>query len=134
MKLTTLVAIAISVLSTSLLAQEPIEAQYSTFEKNLLVGLNSGNQGLESSCAYFLGEIKSKKAINQLELAGYTNCFLVEGGINAFASAGIELSFSQGGVISLERQVRIAAWLLIITGTILGATINSYFYCFTDFM
>ena len=47
-------------------AEKPIEAQYSTFEKNLLVGLNSGNQGLESSCAYFLGEIKSKKAINHL--------------------------------------------------------------------
>lgn len=32
-------------------------------EANLLKGLNSGNIGLQTSCAYFLGELKSQKAI-----------------------------------------------------------------------
>ena len=48
------------------LAKTPTEAQYETFETNLLVGLNSDNFGLKVSSAYFLGEIKSKKATNRL--------------------------------------------------------------------
>jgi HEAT repeat protein len=32
-------------------------------EENLLVGLESGNAGLQVSCAYFLGEIQSDKAV-----------------------------------------------------------------------
>ena len=47
-------------------AQTPTEVKYSQIEDNLLVGLNSVNQGLKVSSAYFLGEIKSKKATNQL--------------------------------------------------------------------
>lgn len=51
---------------TFTLAKTPSEAQYKTFETNLLVGLSSDNLGLKVSSAYFLGEIKSKKATNQL--------------------------------------------------------------------
>ena len=51
---------------TITLAQTPSEVKYSQIEDNLLVGLNSVNQGLKISSAYFLGEIKSKGATNQL--------------------------------------------------------------------
>ena len=51
---------------TTTLAEEQKEAQYSIFETNLLVGLNSDNKGLKVSSAFFLGEIKSKKATNLL--------------------------------------------------------------------
>jgi len=36
---------------------------YSTIEDNYLVGLKSDNLGLRMSCAYFLGELKSPKAV-----------------------------------------------------------------------
>lgn len=36
---------------------------YNNIEKNLLVGLKSSNEGLKFSCAYYLGEIKSTKAV-----------------------------------------------------------------------
>ncbi|MCW8849943.1 MAG: hypothetical protein OQJ81_08200 [Melioribacteraceae bacterium] len=36
---------------------------YENIEKNLLVGLATDNEGLKFSCAYFLGEIKSSKAV-----------------------------------------------------------------------
>ena len=36
---------------------------YESKEKNYLAGLNSDNLGLKTSCAYFLGEIKSQKAV-----------------------------------------------------------------------
>lgn len=38
-------------------------SDYETIEKNLLVGLNSDNEGLKFSCTYYLGEIQSSKAV-----------------------------------------------------------------------
>ncbi len=42
------------------------DEKYAAIEANLLVGLNSDNEGLRVSCAYYLGEMRSKKAVNQL--------------------------------------------------------------------
>ena len=39
------------------------ESQYSKIENNYLAGLNSDNVGLRTSSAYFLGEMKSHKAV-----------------------------------------------------------------------
>jgi len=33
------------------------------FEANLIIGLKSDNAGLQTSCAYYLGELKSQKAV-----------------------------------------------------------------------
>ena len=44
-------------------AQNKAHSQYSIIEDNLLEGINSDNQGLKLSSAFFLGEIKSDKAI-----------------------------------------------------------------------
>ena len=48
-------------------ADEPAKPQkvstYENIEKNLLVGLSSENKGLKFSCAYYLGEMKSSKAL-----------------------------------------------------------------------
>lgn len=38
-------------------------SNYETIEQNLLFGLNSDNEGLKFSCAYYLGEIQSSKAV-----------------------------------------------------------------------
>lgn len=40
--------------------------KYPTIEANLMVGLQSENEGLRISSAYYLGELKSKKAVHQL--------------------------------------------------------------------
>jgi HEAT repeat protein len=39
------------------------DEKYSQIEENYLAGLNSDNIGLRTSCAYFVGEMKSDKAI-----------------------------------------------------------------------
>ncbi len=39
------------------------DAAYFRIENNYLKGLNSDNQQLKISCAYFLGEMQSKKAV-----------------------------------------------------------------------
>jgi hypothetical protein len=64
------IVIAIFVLSTStlIIANDPPKKRltYEQIEKTLLYGLNSDNLGLQISCSFMLGEIKSKNAIPEL--------------------------------------------------------------------
>ncbi|MGB5850451.1 MAG: hypothetical protein WBH40_18320 [Ignavibacteriaceae bacterium] len=39
------------------------EEKYDQIEENMLIGIKSGNNGLQTSCAYFLGEMKSDRAM-----------------------------------------------------------------------
>jgi rhodanese-related sulfurtransferase len=52
---------------------------------------------------------RAQKAIRQLGAVGMTKCVLVEGGISKWLEAGLPIERTGAGVISLERQVRIAA-------------------------
>jgi hypothetical protein len=39
------------------------EDKFDQIEKNMLIGIKSDNTGLQTSCAYFLGEMKSDRAL-----------------------------------------------------------------------
>lgn len=52
---------------------------------------------------------RAKQAAQQLEKEGFAECVVVEGGTQAWADAGLPVNRGTGGMISLERQVRIAA-------------------------
>lgn len=57
-----LLALFLTLFTTSLLAR-PNSANRDVIEKNYLEGIKSDNQGLKVSAAYFLGEMKSSKAV-----------------------------------------------------------------------
>ncbi len=59
---------------------------------------------------------------------------VVQGGTNSCAQAGLPMERDAGGVISVERQVRIAAGTLVATGVILGTTIHPGFYGLSGFV
>jgi rhodanese-related sulfurtransferase len=63
---------------------------------------------------------RAKEAIGRLEKAGHTECHLVEGGIEEWERAGLPVERGPSRVISLERQVRIAAGAVVLIGTLLG--------------
>lgn len=67
-KQATLIAILLSLLVTyNVFAGDPVKKQSSIddakIEENYLLGINSDNLGLRVSCAYYLGEMKSEKAV-----------------------------------------------------------------------
>ena len=70
---------------------------------------------------------RAKQAINRLESAGVRQCVLVEGGTTGWVQAGLPVERQPGTSISLERQVRIAAGALVLTGTLLGIFWNRLF-------
>jgi rhodanese-related sulfurtransferase len=59
---------------------------------------------------------------------------VVTGGTAACAQAGLPLDKTSNGVISIERQVRIAAGTLVFGGVLLGAYVSPVFYGLSGFI
>lgn len=53
---------------------------------------------------------------------------IIEGGMNAVQQSKIPLADQGRKVIPLERQIRIAAGLIVLTGVVLGSLLNPAFY------
>ncbi len=67
---------------------------------------------------------RSQLAADRLRAAGFTNVVHVDGGTNAWESAGLPAVRGERSVISLERQVRIAAGAISVLGIVVGAWIH----------
>jgi len=69
---------------------------------------------------------RGRKACEALQAAGGTSVINVEGGTAAWIAAGLPVVRGRQ-VISLERQVRIAAGSLVLVGLLLGWFVHPYF-------
>jgi rhodanese-related sulfurtransferase len=69
---------------------------------------------------------RSAQACKAFVKAGFDNVVNIDGGTLAWIAAGLPVNRGTKKMISLERQVRIVAGLLIVAGTAL-ATMNSWF-------
>jgi rhodanese-related sulfurtransferase len=63
---------------------------------------------------------RSTKACQRLAAAGIANVFSIEGGISAWEQTGLPVVRGTSRIISLERQVRIAAGSLVLIGLLLA--------------
>lgn len=77
---------------------------------------------------------RATKAAEQLAKAGFTQTVVVAGGTLAWVDAGLPVSCGQTKVISLERQVRIAAGALVFLGVLLAQFVNSHFIWLSGFV
>ncbi len=69
---------------------------------------------------------RSSKACQKLIETGFANVVSVEGGTKAWEAEGLPVNRGKK-TISLERQVRIAAGFLVLTGAVLGMFVNPWF-------
>jgi rhodanese-related sulfurtransferase len=76
---------------------------------------------------------RAAKACEKLQQAGIENVMSIEGGTLAWEQAGLPV-VRGGKVISLERQVRIAAGSLVLVGVILGWLVHPGFYGLAAFV
>jgi rhodanese-related sulfurtransferase len=72
------------------------------------------------------GSRSAAAACERLITGGCTNVVSVEGGTQAWEAAGLPVVRGKQ-TISLERQVRIGAGLLVLTGAVLALTVNTWF-------
>lgn len=77
---------------------------------------------------------RAKQAAEKLERAGFSLCHVVEGGTTAWADAGLPVNRGQSKVIPLERQVRIAAGTLVLTGVVLAWLVHPAFVWLSGFV
>lgn len=93
----------------------------------------SGREGSEPLYVICRSGGRGKQACEKFLAAGYTNVVNVEGGTQAWDQAGLPVVRGQKSM-SLERQVRIAAGLLVVTGSALGAFVSPYWIGLSAFV
>lgn len=69
---------------------------------------------------------RAAQAAGAFHAAGFDNVYVIDGGIVNCETCGIATKKGQG--ISLERQVRIAVGVLVLSGVILGQLFSPWFY------
>ncbi len=77
---------------------------------------------------------RAEKAAAALSAAGHGKAIVVEGGTLAWIAAGLPVVRGTRKVISLERQVRIAAGSLVLAGFLLGWFLNPLFFILSGFV
>ncbi len=77
---------------------------------------------------------RASKAAEKLTREGFAHPIVVEGGTLAWIEAGLPVTRGVAKVISLERQVRIAAGSLVVTGVLLTLTVHLYFIALPAFV
>jgi rhodanese-related sulfurtransferase len=76
---------------------------------------------------------RASKAQQQLQSSGCKLFEILEGGIGAWDQAGYPVVRGKSA-ISLERQVRISAGILVLSGVVLGSWLNPAFYGISAFV
>jgi rhodanese-related sulfurtransferase len=77
---------------------------------------------------------RATKAGEKMERAGLDQGVVVEGGTDAWVEAGLPVDRSTVKVISLERQVRIAAGSLVLIGVLLAILVHPGFLGLSAFV
>jgi len=76
---------------------------------------------------------RASQAAERLAARGFKDLRVIDGGLQGWAAAGLPVERGAGSVWSLERQVRFAAGLLVLTGLLLGL-VSPWFVLLSGFV
>ena len=77
---------------------------------------------------------RAKNAAEKLASKGFTDIHVIEGGMVAWAGANLPVVKGESKVWSLERQVRFAAGLFVLTGVVLSVFVSPYLLLISAFV
>ncbi|WP_075186143.1 rhodanese-like domain-containing protein [Teredinibacter haidensis] len=78
--------------------------------------------------------MRAEATVRQLGKLAGVEWVIIEGGINGIKAAGGNINKGERKSIPLERQVRIAAGIVILAGVILGINVNPNFLLMSGFV
>jgi rhodanese-related sulfurtransferase len=78
--------------------------------------------------------VRASKAAEKFAASGQDRVVVVEGGTKAWIEAGLPVTRGTRPVMSLERQVRIAAGALVLAGVLLGWLVSPVFFGLSGFV
>lgn len=98
--------------------------------------LLSSRKGAANDAVYFIcrSGARAAKACELLASKGFTGATSIAGGTEGWIAAGLPVVRGTHKVISLERQVRIAAGLLVLLGVLLGWLVHPIGYGLAGFV
>jgi rhodanese-related sulfurtransferase len=70
---------------------------------------------------------RARKAAEKFHAEGIPHCLVVEGGTKAWEAAGLPVVRGKGA-ISIERQVRIGAGMMVLLGVLLGSWVEPLWF------
>ena len=70
---------------------------------------------------------RARKAAEKFHAEGIAHCLVVEGGTKAWEAAGLPVVRGKGA-ISIERQVRIGAGMMVLLGVLLGSWVDPLWF------
>ena len=73
------------------------------------------------------GGNRARKAAEKFHAEGIPHCLVVEGGTKAWDAAGLPVVRGKGA-ISIERQVRIGAGMMVLLGVLLGSWVDPLWF------
>jgi rhodanese-related sulfurtransferase len=76
---------------------------------------------------------RAEQAAGRLAAAGCTDLYVLDGGLQAWETAGLPVIRGQG-VMAVDRQVRIAIGILVLAGWALGQWVHPAFFGICAFM
>ncbi len=97
--------------------------------------LINARNGASEEPLYFICQLgkRGSQACEKFITAGFKNVVNIEGGMHAWEQAGLPVARGQA-VMLLERQVRIAAGLLVLIGSVLGYFVSPYWIGLSAFV
>ena len=91
-------------------------------------------QGADSCVLVCLSGKRAGEACRKLEAAGMTELAILDGGMNAWAKAGLPVEKSPRKVLPLMRQVQLVIGVLALAGSILALTVDPRFAILPAFL
>lgn len=109
----------------------PVQTLTSAQLNNTLIENNKMGESVYLLCQ---SGLRADLAIKKLAGEEDSHYIIIDGGLNALKAAGMDIEKGSSNLISLERQVRIAAGALTVIGVVLGTFVNPYFYGLSAFV
>lgn len=107
------------------------EAGHVAGTRNLpLSGLGSAKQGLNKDQPVYIlcrSGARSSQAARELSESGFAELYVLEGGLQAWASSRHPLMKGSCQIWGLDRQMRMTAGSLVLAGLLLGRFVHPYF-------
>jgi rhodanese-related sulfurtransferase len=101
-----------------------------------LSNLGAIDVGSDAPAVIFHCKSGGRTSANVERLKGSTDCeaFILDGGIEAWKSAGLPVIEDKKQPIEMMRQVQIVAGSMVVTGAVLGALVHPGFYALSGFV
>jgi len=121
---------------STLHVQGAINAPLNEWQTNALISQLKQRGFKQGDSLYLLCQAgtRARMAAEKIAAESDLDVIVVEGGTNACVNCNLPTASLGGKTISLERQVRIAAGSLVLTGVVIGALVNPAWFGLSGFV